>query len=84
MIQELSAECTILLLFVCNNRFLFLVSVCCVSYTYQRREEAWMSRLVCRDFLEEYFEGKYKLLPFIKRDACSCDRDTCTRAHRKE
>ena len=26
-----------------------------------------------RDFLEEYFEGNFELLSFIKRETCSCD-----------
>ena len=32
-----------------------------------------MDEQTCRDFLEEYFEGNFELLSFIKRDKCSCD-----------
>ena len=32
-----------------------------------------MDEQTCRDFLEEYFEGNFELLSFIKRDTCSCD-----------
>ena len=43
-----------------------------------------MDKPTYRDFLEEYFEGNFQsLLSFIKRDTCSCDRDTCICAHQK-
>ena len=32
-----------------------------------------MDEQTCKDFLEEYFEGNFELLSFIKRDTCSCD-----------
>ena len=32
-----------------------------------------MDEQTCRDFLEDYFEGNFELLSFIKRDTCSCD-----------
>ena len=42
-----------------------------------------MDKLTYRDFLEEYFEGNFQSLSFIKGDRCSCDRDTCICAHQK-
>ena len=32
-----------------------------------------MDEQTCRDFLQEYFEGNFELLSFIKRNTCSCD-----------
>ena len=29
----------------------------------------------CRNVLEEYFEEKFELSSFIKRDTCSCDEN---------
>ena len=39
----------------------------------------------CRDFLEEYFEGKFELLSFVKRDTCSFDINlNCNISNEKE
>ena len=39
----------------------------------------------CRDFLEEYFEGNFELLSFVKRDTCSFDINlNCSISKEKE
>ena len=39
----------------------------------------------CRDFLEEYFEGNFELLSFVKRDTCYFDINlNCNISNEKE
>ena len=68
------ADCTIvfrLLLFPNNRFFISRCCVLCILNLSEKRES--MDEQTCRDFLEGYFEGKFDLLSFIKRDPRSCD-----------